>query len=375
MERLIAETSPVAWFDRLREASPIVWHPESSSWIVTRYDDVAHLLRDDRLGARSIDDMLQRLSPSQLVAIERVESVLSRWPIFQDSPQHHLLRAVVEPLFRRPNLAKVSIARPAAGEPLSRTVKLLCGHAIAQLLDLPPETFHQLAEWSTDLLRYVSMDDFDQKTVDIAEVAVVKVLDLVEEVLRHGPGAFASNLAELRAAGQLTLADAAALYTQLITGAIDPTAAVIARAAEVLGNDTSRWDDLERRPYLFVDEACRLTTPFHLAPRRALCDISWAGELIPSGSRVVLCLLSANRDPRVFANPNEFRLDRPRCPHLAFGRGAHRCVGVGMVRQLAPTVLAALRPLITKNTSFRWHMTVGMTTLASETCADGAPSP
>jgi cytochrome P450 len=78
-----------------------------------------------------------------------------------------------------------------------------------------------------------------------------------------------------------------------------------------------------------VDEGMRLHTPFYGFYRRALEDVEISGVPIPAGSDVLLCWAAANRDPSVYPDPGEFRLDRQngRNRHLAFGWGIHACPG------------------------------------------------
>jgi cytochrome P450 len=66
---------------------------------------------------------------------------------------------------------------------------------------------------------------------------------------------------------------------------------------------------------------------------------------IPAGARVLLSLGAANRDPQVFDDPDEFRVDRNPTEHLAFGFGAHLCLGAQLTRMEAQAVL---RELVTR---------------------------
>lgn len=81
-----------------------------------------------------------------------------------------------------------------------------------------------------------------------------------------------------------------------------------------------------------VEESLRLRPPFFGFFRRATAD-SVVGEVaIPAGSDVYLGWAAANRDPEVFSDPNEFRLDRGRNRHLSFGAGLHTCPGAPLAR-------------------------------------------
>jgi cytochrome P450 PksS len=77
----------------------------------------------------------------------------------------------------------------------------------------------------------------------------------------------------------------------------------------------------------------RFTSPVQVATERyALEDVELSGTTIPSGAMVLAMVGSANRDERQFANPDQLDLGRTPNPHLAFGQGAHYCLGAPLAR-------------------------------------------
>jgi cytochrome P450 len=81
-----------------------------------------------------------------------------------------------------------------------------------------------------------------------------------------------------------------------------------------------------------VEQSLRLYTPVTALCRWATHDTELAGAQISAGERVLLLFGSANRDPAVFDDPDEFHLDRRDGRHLAFGIGPHRCIGSNLAR-------------------------------------------
>jgi cytochrome P450 len=94
-----------------------------------------------------------------------------------------------------------------------------------------------------------------------------------------------------------------------------------------------------------IDEALRFDTPVQVILRRATADVELGGQRIPAGATVALLLGSANRDERVFPEPERFRLDRGKLEHLGFGLGPHYCLGATLARMEAVAALSALLPL------------------------------
>jgi cytochrome P450 len=91
-------------------------------------------------------------------------------------------------------------------------------------------------------------------------------------------------------------------------------------------------DERDRLPN-FVEECLRLETPLQSSFRLARVPTAIGGVEIPAGTTVMLIPAAANRDPRKFEDPAEFRLDRPNWrQHLAFGSGVHACAGAPLAR-------------------------------------------
>jgi cytochrome P450 len=83
----------------------------------------------------------------------------------------------------------------------------------------------------------------------------------------------------------------------------------------------------------FIEESLRMQSPTKVDFRLARKTTALGGVHIPAGTVVMLCLGAANRDPRKFEDPNEFRLDRKNVrEHIAFGRGIHTCAGAPLAR-------------------------------------------
>jgi cytochrome P450 len=76
-----------------------------------------------------------------------------------------------------------------------------------------------------------------------------------------------------------------------------------------------------------IEEVLRIDDPFVSNRRRTTCDVELGGRTIPAGDRVILSWTAANRDPRVFGDPDEFRPEENAEANLVFGTGPHVCPG------------------------------------------------
>ena len=99
-------------------------------------------------------------------------------------------------------------------------------------------------------------------------------------------------------------------------------------------------DDRARAEAVF-EEAIRLLSPVRLGSRRLVADLEYGGRKLRRGSTVLMLWAAANRDPERFPRPEEFRPGRP-LGHMAFGKGAHHCLGAPLASVQGVAVLRAL---------------------------------
>jgi len=112
-----------------------------------------------------------------------------------------------------------------------------------------------------------------------------------------------------------------------------------------LARDLELQDRLRTSPGLIpdaVEELLRLWTPTLTLPRIATCDTELRGRTIKAGDPVGLMLMSANRDPEVFPDPERCDIERKPNRHLAFGNGIHFCLGAPLARLLLRIALEEL---------------------------------
>ena len=127
------------------------------------------------------------------------------------------------------------------------------------------------------------------------------------------------------------------LLHQLVTGGFETTTGGLAASMHLLATRPEDQARLRSNPELlpnFIEESLRYDSPVQGLWRKATCPVDVGGVAIPAGASVMVRFGAANRDPRVFAEPDRFDLDRPNASqHVAFGLGAHFCLGAALARQ------------------------------------------
>ncbi|MER5750831.1 cytochrome P450 [Streptomyces sp. NPDC002088] len=346
------ETAPLEWLDELRESHGVAWDESTSTWYVTRYDDVYALLSDPRLGAQVETWCPPGLTEAQRETYWRVTEFVDLWPVFSDPPRHTGMRRLLLPLFTPAAVGgviaatKESVAATNPGTPGDRVfesvVRPALASGLARLIDEPPETLAELGDCATRILAVGPSETYDPSVGLDAANALDELTGHVARRCEAGRGALASALRDAMAEGSLDLRDATAVYAQLVSGALEPAATAVARLLEALTGPEGEAVELAADVDSAVDEALRLATPFHLAMRRGLTDFTLHGHSVKAEARVALVLVAANRDPRRFADPLAFRTDRADARHVVFGRGRHACLGAALTRHVMRELVVEL---------------------------------
>jgi cytochrome P450 len=136
-------------------------------------------------------------------------------------------------------------------------------------------------------------------------------------------------------------ADIVSMLYLLLLG-IDPTSTLTATALLHLADNPKLRKRLIAEPGLIpaaADEFLRWTSPVQATSRTVAEDVELDGQPIRAGERVLVHWAAANRDATVFADPDAVDIDRDTGRHLAFGSGAHYCVGAAIVRAMFTVML------------------------------------
>jgi cytochrome P450 len=321
-------------------------------WAVTRYEDAKAMLADPRF----------ELNASSYVRPDVPEHCLKYMRTMQemDGPEHARLRRLVSPAFTarraaefRPHITAIvdTLLDDLAGQMDGNTVDLLAHFArplpidvICELAGIPPE---DRATWRTYGAAVAAGHGpaFAEAIPAIMRDAVTAVANRTRE-----PGAgLLSELIGIHAGGQDRLSgdELVTLVWHLVLAGQTP-ANLIANAVEALLSHPGQLAALRADESLMpgaVEELTRWCGPQLLSvPRYAHEDTDIAGIPIGKGEPVTAALACANRDPRVFTNPEQLDVRRPagRPAHLGYAHGPHFCLGAALARVQTETALTAL---------------------------------
>lgn len=354
--RLYGEGDPHPIWHAMRDRAPVHHQrlPDGRRfWSVTRYDDACRVLGDHTTFTSERGTLL--------CALDVGDPAGGLMMAATDPPRHTALR---EPLARA--LSPRMLARRE--EPLRRAVqRMLAGIsgdrpwdvAVAAgdfpmaftgaLMGVPERDWDRLARCTT---MAVAPDDTRFQEGDSAMTLLGAHHELFEyfsDQVRRREAAPADDLigflTRMRADGEELRHDELVYNCySLLLGANVTTPHVVAAMIEVFRTDPDSFRRMGRSRALLlrgIEEGLRWASPANHFMRYTRTDVTLAGERIPAGSAVAVWLGSANRDATVFDEPYRFDVDRRDNRHLAFGYGAHYCVGASLAR-------LALRMLFTE---------------------------
>ncbi|WP_220038497.1 cytochrome P450 [Curtobacterium sp. MCBD17_028] len=338
-----ADDREMAVFAALREQDPVHWNAPSHRgpgfWALTRYADVE----------AAASEMPQLTSAEGTQILDRkVEGALQSLHNM-DGQEHVALRRVTIPHLRAVKIQQwqamideaVTLLLDEAEargtfdlvERISARLPML---VLSRVLGIPASDAPRMVDWTNRLTSSDPDHLVDADALAEARDEVMGYFQRLTEERRADPrDDLISVMANGSVAGQpLTWNQLAAYYIVLVAAGNETTRHLVSGGTVAL-HEHDAWARLERDRGLLpttVEEMFRHVSPVAAMRRTALEDLTIDGRDVAAGDKVVLWFSAANRDPAVFEDPDDFRLDRTPNDHLSFGWGAHFCLGSHLAR-------------------------------------------
>jgi cytochrome P450 len=330
-------------------------------YAVTRHADIMRVERDNALWLSEPRPVLARADADRRGNPSGVRTLVN-----MDDPDHRAVRAIGADWFRpRAMRALQTRVRELASRYVDRMAALggECDFAaqvavhyplyvILSLLGLPESDFPLMLRLTKELF---GSEDAENRRGDGTEDHVAVLLDFLAYFQRltaarraHPTEDLASAIANAAVDGEpLGDVETASYYVIIATAGHDTTSSTLAGGLHALLEYPGQLARLRADPALLplaVDEMIRWVTPVKEFMRTAAADTSLHGVPIAKGDSVLLSYPSANRDEEVFTDPFVFDAGREPNRHLAFGSGAHYCLGAALARIELVALFSELLP-------------------------------
>ncbi|WP_221323732.1 cytochrome P450 [Actinoplanes sp. L3-i22] len=332
----------------LRAQGPLTWHEPTGRFLAAGHAEANAVLRDRRLGRFWVDR-----EPADVW--EPFNTLHRNQMMENEPPAHTRLRGLVAGAFGRGHVERLgpAVAAAAAGlldaagpefDLLADVAEPLAVTVIAELLGVPEADRHRLRPWSAAIVRMyeVSRTESDEEAAIAACREFADYLSHLAALRRAAPqDDLISHLVESPLSGAELVASA----ILLLNAGHEASVNALGGGLVALMRHPDQWRRLVTDRGLVpvaIEEFLRYDPPLHLFARTAAADVVVGGVTVPAGAEVAALLGAANRDPRVFAEPDMFDVGRDPNPHLGFGAGLHFCLGAPLARLEMRAALAAL---------------------------------
>jgi cytochrome P450 len=360
----LIRNSPFPFYRALRKERPVYYDPKLDIYLVTRYDDVATVLRDpvtyslehgyqDRYANGFVDELAQIMN--------RDGGGFIRDIIACDPPAHTRLRKLLDKAFTAHRVKHlesgirnivVKLIEPLAqrgygdgmrdiGAPL--TARIICEQLGMDFEEIGTE---KIARWTTALLAQIGrMQTREEMLVNAREMC-----DLQNHIIQHIRARevqpredMMSDLVHARLDDEqnptLSFAEKVSCIRAMLIAGNDTTAAAITSLMMVLATQPQLAQQLyesaddDRLLTRFVEEILRLEPPVHGLFRTTTKEVDLGGTHLPAYAQVCILFASANDDDTRFPHPRTLDVTRGNIGnHLTFGAGIHRCIGAALAR-------------------------------------------
>ena len=339
--------APPAEYERLREQSPVsrVTMPGGQpTWAVTRHEDIRAMLSDPRFSS----DRRRPGFPSLFAGAHDDTSRAAPTMITMDPPQHTQARREVLGEF---TVRRMQALRPRIQEIVDRQLDLLTGGpraadlvtalalpvpslVICELIGVPYADHDFFQDRSSRLLRHTTTGP---ERLQVRDDLAGYLRELLARKMQNpGDDLLGRQIRKQQEAGDVRPADLIGLAFLLLIAGHETTANMISLGVLALLEHPevrqSVRDDPAKTPAA-VEELLRYFSIVDMAVARiATADVELGGVLIRAGEGAIALGSAANRDPAAFECPDELDIDRRDRHHLAFGFGAHQCLGQNLAR-------------------------------------------
>lgn len=333
----------------LLEGPAVLWSAELAAAVVPRYEDVRAVLRSHG----------GFISGEGVGMNDFANTILRGTTLASDNPLHTTLRGIVANDLgpraiadRGPEIggiargivsahvdAQVFDAVPAIAQALPLAV-------VPDFLGLPERHREDLFPWSRAGIDLVGPIPEDRLNASLA--ASKEMFDFSCEIAQGRdvtPGRLAEGVLLAADRGEIAPDQCPVLFLDYLGPALETTCTAIGHALALFARFPEQYERLREQPALIpstINEVLRYETPLVGFSRVATRDADIGGSLIPSGTRVLPLLPTANLDPRKWERPEDFDIARNPTDHVGFGFGVHACAGQGLARLELTALLEAL---------------------------------
>lgn len=340
--------NPYPIYRRLRDEAPAYFDETNGFWALSRYDDVRRALHDH-----------ETYCSGRGFLLEDIDDFTMPMLLGMDPPDHGRLRATIsraltprrvamqeEPIRSRCRTLIDAFAANGRAELVGELAGRLPMWVISRLLRVPDGDQDELRRLA-DVM--VHREDGTRGVPAAGKQAAAEIYAYFERLLAERGSDDADDLLSLllaaERAGEISHLEILGFCFLLVIAGNETTTKLLGNAVDQLTLHPDAKSLLVAEPARIanaVEEVLRYDTSTHMMARTLTREVELHGRRMEAGRKVALILASANRDERRWRDPDAFDVRRDTADHLAFGFGAHFCLGAALARLEARIALEEL---------------------------------
>lgn len=347
---------PYPFYARLREAKGLTYFEDFDVWLAARFDDVSEIVLGDKMvrsmeHIASADEIARQKRAGNWHDMPHHARFVQFSLLDSDGDVHDRLRKQVFKLFTPVMVNKLRaeiqayvdglIDGLADREEIDFVEDLAAhvpGHIIGRVLGVPDEDCPRLRIWSENIVQYFDIDRSDARK-ELAESNTTEFYHYLTGLKRQRETApkddLLSLMIEAERAGHMTGDEFISTAMLILMAGHGSTIDVLGSGMHALLKFPDEMLRLRTDPALMktaVQEMFRYESPLPFFHRHSTEDMDVCGQSFPRGTKFGVLYGAANRDPKQFPDPDKFDVGRRPNWHIAFGRGAHFCLGNHLAR-------------------------------------------
>lgn len=345
--------NPYPFYARARREEPVFYNPKLDLWYVSRYEDVATVLKDAaRFSSAGAQD------PNFELPLSVREILQQGYPptpslVNNDPPSHTRVRRYTSKAFTAASMAQLEprirqltnelidgFIHEGRVDLIGRFSYPLPTRVILGIVGVPAEDADQIRQWSEDwsALFFAPMPVERQLECARSVIAYQRYMtELIEQRRRQPCNDLTSDMVKTALEdGSLSVAELVHVLNLVLTAGHLTTTNLIANCMYLLLTHPEQWAAVQKEPRLIpsaIEETLRYESPLLGNIRTTTETVELGGATLPKGSRLIVLFASGNRDESVIPEAERFNIQREGSPtHFAFGRGIHFCIGAALAR-------------------------------------------
>jgi cytochrome P450 len=341
--------NPYPTLESLREYDPVHYNPDGSIYL-TRYEDVRAVYRDRTMISDKTAAFSEKFGTGPLYTHHTTSL------IFNDPPYHTTVRKLLAHAFTNKKLLEMEPLIAAVVDSLldeledideadfvSVFAMRLPTEVISFMLGVPADHRHKLRGFSLAILG--ALDPVvSQDRLDAGNAAVAEFGELLDDLINHRrenpEGAGQGEVLEALIFGEfegrrLTQEELIQNCIFLLNAGHETTTSLMANGVGMLLDAPQQYQLLvnhKEHTDTAIEEILRYQSPLQIGNRLTTVESNIGGKVVPAGTYIHTSIASANRDSRVFSNPDQIDFTRQPNRHLAFITGIHVCLGATLAR-------------------------------------------